>query len=90
MKTIGDVVKKMKEEGQDEGIIHLHKKYVRHGWISLSLGDLEKISPDLDIEKYVNEQDEEDIDWSCDGFEQVWENEETAYPLEFDDVEIGI
>ena len=89
MKTIGDVVKKMNEEGHDEGFIHLQKKYVRHGCISLSREDLEKVSPDLDIEEYMKEQDEEDIGWSCDYFEQSWENEENPYPLEFDDVQIG-
>ena len=91
MKTIGDVVKKMNEEGTDEGVIHLQKKYVRHGCISLKLKDLEEVSPDLDVEEYMFEQDEEDVSWAYDQFSQdpsEDEDEESIYPLEYDGVDV--
>ena len=72
----------------DEGFILLQKKYVRHGCICLSLEDLEKVSPSLDIEEYMNEQDEEDIGWSYDWFDQD-PTEEVECPLELDGVQIG-
>ena len=83
MKTIGDVIKKMKEEGQDEGVIRLTQPTVSYGYIPLELKNLEELSPDLTVEEYMEEvADDGMVDW---GEERCYSTGDVS----LEDVQIG-
>ena len=83
MKTIGDVVKKMKEEGQDQATIYLTQPTVMYGSILLELEDTEELSPDLTVEKYMKEvADDHMVDW---GEERCYSTGDVS----LEDIDIG-
>ena len=55
MKTIGDLVKKVKEEGQDEVTILVSEVTDRYGAMASELSELEKLPQDMGIQKYIEE-----------------------------------
>ncbi len=63
MKTIGDLVKKMKEEGREKDAIFINLSKKVWGSIYLSPEDLEEFSPELTIEECL-EQNVGDFEWN--------------------------